>query len=215
MPCPGPRSGRGAPSGYPHREAMPGSPRRCRTAVRLAGSAAPDGHGGRARGRGGDRTADLPGWPGSTPVPWRRSARGPDHDDARARRCCRAARSVGRGAPPTATLGRRALGAAAPARRPAAEACGAKRSQRPALRCLCRDGGIRTHDPLTPSQVRYQAAPRPAPALPGCQPSALPGARHDAGGPEPRSATGYPETRTPRGPGARGSVGSQGRACPR
>ena len=24
-----------------------------------------------------------------------------------------------------------------------------------------RDGGIRTHDPLTPSQVRYQAAPRP------------------------------------------------------
>src|SRR5262249_31995670 len=27
---------------------------------------------------------------------------------------------------------------------------------------LRRDGGIRTHDPLTPSQVRYQAAPRPA-----------------------------------------------------
>ena len=24
-----------------------------------------------------------------------------------------------------------------------------------------RDGGIRTHDPLTPSQVRYQTAPRP------------------------------------------------------
>ena len=23
-----------------------------------------------------------------------------------------------------------------------------------------RSGGIRTHDPLTPSQVRYQAAPR-------------------------------------------------------
>ena len=29
----------------------------------------------------------------------------------------------------------------------------------------CRDGRIRTDDPLTPSQVRYQAAPRPdAPA---------------------------------------------------
>jgi hypothetical protein len=24
-----------------------------------------------------------------------------------------------------------------------------------------RDGGIRTHGPLTPSQVRYQAAPHP------------------------------------------------------
>ena len=27
---------------------------------------------------------------------------------------------------------------------------------------LCRAGGIRTHDPLTPSQVRYQAALQPA-----------------------------------------------------
>ena len=42
---------------------------------------------------------------------------------------------------------------------------------------LRRDGGIRTHDPLTPSQVRYQAALQPAarsperayltPAVPG------------------------------------------------
>ena len=28
-----------------------------------------------------------------------------------------------------------------------------------------RDGGIRTHDPLTPSQVRYQAAPHPDKAI--------------------------------------------------
>jgi hypothetical protein len=34
------------------------------------------------------------------------------------------------------------------------------------LRNYCRDGGIRTHDPLTPSQVRYQAAPRPGRAMP-------------------------------------------------
>ncbi len=26
---------------------------------------------------------------------------------------------------------------------------------------LCRDGGIRTHDPLHPMQVRYRTAPRP------------------------------------------------------
>lgn len=29
------------------------------------------------------------------------------------------------------------------------------------LRKIGRDGGIRTHDPLTPSQVRYQAALHP------------------------------------------------------
>src|SRR5664279_6475840 len=36
------------------------------------------------------------------------------------------------------------------------------------LRFLCRDDRIRTCDPLTPSQVRYQAAPHPGhPGFPG------------------------------------------------
>jgi len=39
-----------------------------------------------------------------------------------------------------------------------------------------RDGGIRTHDPLTPSQVRYQAALHPEFDIPGSSARTRPGA---------------------------------------
>jgi hypothetical protein len=146
---------------------------------------------GRGQYRGGQR-ADHDCWSGrrmrlgscGRPVKGRRHS-GPAHRTALASRSCVTARPVG-----GASARRRLTStncwkcrpaawavpieeivrlvkkiAGRPGRRKRSGPCLHDMRQDPDFRLCGRDGGIRTHDPLTPSQMRYQAALRPENAI--------------------------------------------------